>query len=73
MTGKLFVDRESYFDKKGKGNNTRLRKTYSDDDLLRFICNIYAVLLTRSIHGTYVYVCDPALLAYLKPFLPSYS
>jgi DUF2075 family protein len=72
-TGKLFVDRKSYFDKKGKENNKRLRKTYSDDDLLRFIRNIYAVLLTRSIHGTYVYVCDPELREYMKQFLPSHS
>lgn len=72
-TGKLFVDRESYFDKKGKENNKRLGKSYSDDDLLRFIRNIYAVLMTRSIHGTYVYVCDPGLRAYLKQFLPSHS
>ena len=31
--------------------------------LLRFITNIYAVLLTRGIRGTYVYACDPALRA----------
>ena len=72
-TGKLFVDRASYFDVKGKENNKRLKKTYDDEDLLRFIRNIYAVLLTRSIHGTYVYVCDPALRAYLKQFLPSHD
>lgn len=71
--GKLFVDRASYFDVKGKENNKRLGKTYSDDDLLRFIRNIYAVLLTRSIHGTYVYVCDPALREHLRQFLPSHS
>ena len=63
--------RASYFDKKGKENNARLGKIYSNDDLLRFISNFYAVLLTRSIHGTYVYVCDPALRSYLKQFLPS--
>lgn len=73
VTGNLFVDRASYFDVKGKENNKRLGKTYSDDDLLRFIRNIYAVLLTRSIHGTYVYVCDPALREYLKQFLPSHA
>jgi uncharacterized protein len=70
-TGSVFVARESYFDKKGKENNVRLGKVYSDDDLLRFVRNIYAVLLTRSIRGTYVYVCDPALRAYLKRFIPS--
>jgi DUF2075 family protein len=68
---RLFVDRASYFDKKGKENNKTLGKAYTDKDLLRFISNIYAVLLTRGIRGTYVYVCDPALRAYLKRFIPS--
>jgi DUF2075 family protein len=68
--GRLFVDRESYFDKKGKENNPVLGKTYTDDDLLRFVSNIYAVLLTRGIRGTYVYVCDPALRSYLQKFIP---
>jgi DUF2075 family protein/DNA replication protein DnaC len=67
---RLFVARESYFDKKGKENNPALGKTYSDDDLLQFITNIYAVLLTRGIRGTYVYVCDPNLRKYLKGFIP---
>lgn len=71
VKGRLVVDRGSYFDKKGKENNSRLGKIYSDDDLLRFVSNIYAVLLTRGIQGTYVYACDPALRAYLREFLPS--
>ncbi len=32
-----------------------------DDALLVFIRNIYGVLLTRGMLGTYVYVCDPGL------------
>jgi DUF2075 family protein len=51
---RLFVARESYFDKKGKENNAVSGKIYTDDDLLRFIGNIYAVLMTRGIRGTYV-------------------
>ncbi|GAB3135676.1 DUF2075 domain-containing protein [Marisediminicola antarctica] len=70
VAGKLFVDRGSYFDAKGKENNRVSGKVYSDDDLLRFITNIYAVLLTRGIRGTYVYVCDPGLRAHLKKFIP---
>lgn len=66
---KLFVDRNSYFDVKGKENNPTLGKSYTDDDLLRYISNVYAVLLTRGMLGTYVYVCDPALREYLRPFL----
>jgi DUF2075 family protein len=70
---RLYVDRDSYFDKKGKENNRALGRTYSDDDLLRFITQIYAVLLTRGIQGTYVYVCDPSLRAYISDFIPSSS
>jgi DUF2075 family protein len=66
---RLYMDRASYFDKKGKENNPTLGRVYSDDDLLRFITNIYRVLLTRGIRGTYVYVCDPALRDYLHEFL----
>jgi len=70
---RLFIDRKSYFDKKGKENNPKLGKTYSDNDLLRFITQIYAVLMTRGIRGTYVYACDPGLREYLKAFIPSRS
>jgi DUF2075 family protein len=58
---RLIVDRASYFDKKGKENNSALGRTYGDEDLLRYICNVYAVLMTRGIRGTYVYVSDPNL------------
>ncbi len=44
--------------------------TYSDDDLLMYITNIYRVLLTRGIRGTYVYVCEPELRKYLATFIP---
>jgi len=70
---RLFIDRDSYFDKKGKQNNLTLGRTCSDDDLLRFITQIYAVLMTRGIRGTYVYACDPGLREYLKAFIPSRS
>jgi DUF2075 family protein len=70
---RLCIDRGSYFDKKGKENNRALDRTYSDDDLLRFITQIYAVLLTRGIRGTYIYACDPGLRAYLSNFVPSSS
>jgi len=70
---RLFIDRDSYFDKKGKENNPVLGRTYSDDDLLRFITQIYTVLMTRGIRGTYVYSCDPGLREYLKAFVPARS
>lgn len=68
---RLLFDRSSYFDTKGMENNVKLGIVYTDDDLLRFSTNIYAVLMTRGILGTYVYVCDPPLREYLKRFLPS--
>ena len=69
--GRLFIDRESYRDAKGKENNKQLGIVYSDGDLLEFIRNIYGVLLTRGMFGTYVYVCDPALRAYVSSVIGS--
>ncbi|WP_336510686.1 DNA/RNA helicase domain-containing protein [Microbacterium luteum] len=68
---RLFIDRDSYRDAKGKENNKQRELTYSDDDLLEFIRNIYGVLLTRGIRGTYVYVCDPNLRAYVEGAIAS--
>lgn len=68
-SGRLFVDRDSYRDAKGKENNKQRGIVYSDDDLLGFIRNIYGVLLTRGIRGTYIYVCDPHLRAYVERVL----
>jgi DUF2075 family protein len=70
---RLSVDRKSYFDTRGKANNKILGKTCSEEDLLRFITQIYAVLMTRGIRGTYVYACDPGLREYLRHFMPSNS
>jgi DUF2075 family protein len=49
---RLYIDRKSQFDKKGKENNPVLGRKYSDDDLLRFITQIYGVFMTRGIRGT---------------------
>lgn len=67
---RLYFARDSYFDKKGKQNNKMLGVSFSDDDLLTYVANIYRVLLTRGIRGTYVYVCDPELRDYLARFIP---
>jgi DUF2075 family protein len=67
----MVFHRENYHDKKGKENNPRLGIAYSDDDLLEYVSNIYRVLLTRGIRGTYVYACDPGLRAHLKALIPS--
>lgn len=66
--GKIYFDRSNYHDSRGKSNNAQLGISYSDEDLLQYIQNIYAVLLTRGIMGTYLYVCDPPLREYLRKF-----
>ncbi len=66
---KLFFRRENYFDSKGILNNHMLGIKYSDDDILQWVINIYRVLLTRGIKGTYIYVCDDELRKHLKQFL----
>lgn len=65
-SGQVFLDRDSYRDKKGSENNPRLGITFSDAELLQYIRNIYGVLMTRGMLGTFVYVCDPALRAYVR-------
>ena len=59
---KIKVNRDKFFD------NTVKRNT-SDEELLKFILNTYSVLLTRAIHGTYIYVYDQALREYLGKFI----
>jgi len=67
---KLFLRRENYFDKKGKENNPVLGIEYSDEDVLHFVLNIYRVLLTRGIKGTFIHVCDPNLREFLRGKFP---
>jgi DUF2075 family protein len=66
---KLIFRRENYFDSKGILNNNMLGIRYTDDDILQWIVNIYRVLLTRGIKGTYIYICDDALREHLRPYL----
>jgi len=70
VTGRIRLDRNSYFDKKGKAANNLRGITYSDDQVLAMVKNVYNVLLTRGMCGTYVYVVDPALRAHLRRFFP---
>jgi DUF2075 family protein len=64
----VVFDRANYFDVQGMKNNAKRGITYSDEDILRFVQNIYAVLLTRGIRGTFVYVCDDAMREYMRPY-----
>ena len=68
---KLVVDRASYHDAFGKQNVTVRNRPTTDDLLLSLITNIYAVLLTRGIRGTFLHVVDPHLRSYLGRFFPT--
>ena len=61
----LYIDKKQYFDKNGK-NKT------NDEDLKRYILNIYYILCTRGINGTYIYACDEKLREYLKKFVKGF-
>ena len=64
----VVFDRSNYFDARGKANNGLRGVEYTDGDLRELVRNIYVVLLTRGIRGTYVYVCDPGLRERLRPY-----
>ena len=61
VTKRIVFRRDNYFDSKGTLNNRVQGIIYSDGDILQYIVNIYRVLLTRGIKGTFIYVCDPEL------------
>ena len=61
-TQHLYINRDKYCDVMGK-NMT------DDKDLMCYILNIYKVLCTRGIYGTYIFACDKGLRDYLKQFL----
>ncbi len=69
LARKLVFDRTNYHDKKGRENNPKLGISYSDEDLLEYVKNIYSVLLTRGIRGTYVHVCDSPLRERLQDLI----
>ncbi|SFG83287.1 hypothetical protein SAMN04487761_1652 [Lachnospiraceae bacterium C7] len=58
----IIVRPDNYFDKNGK-------RTASYEELLEYIKNVYYVLMTRGIKGTYLYVCDEALREYLSEYI----
>ncbi len=64
-TKRVVFVRENYHDVKGRENNAARGIIYSDEDVLHWVLNIYRVLLTRGIKGTFIYVCDPPLRDYL--------
>ena len=59
---KIKVDLDHFFDNK-------VKKGIDIEVIREYVLNTYAVLLTRAIEGTYVYVCDSALKEYLSKFI----
>ena len=59
---RIIIRPEHYFDQNGK-------KTATYPELLTYIRNIYYVLMTRGIKGTYLYICDPDLRDYLEAYI----
>lgn len=63
---KIKCNKAYYFDRK-------VKQGVGEEELTTFLLDTYAVLMTRGILGTYVYVCDPHLRRYLQNFIPSAS
>ena len=60
VNNKLIIDPKKYMDINGG------RGIESPEELKLYIINIYKTLLTRGIHGTYLYVVDKKLAKYFK-------
>ncbi len=60
ITKKMVIDRSVYYDRNGHAGVT------DEEELKRYIINIYKTLLVRGIKGTYVYIVDDELRAYFK-------
>lgn len=58
---KFVIDRNNYYDVKGKSDTT-------DEELLKYLLNIYQTMMLRGMLGTYIYVCDKNLREYLKKY-----
>lgn len=73
----LVIGPDLYLDEKDGKIKVRRTSLYSNDvkkgasekELLRYVLNIYAILFTRAIEGTYVYVCDDALREYFAKYI----
>lgn len=59
-TNRIVIDPEKYMDINGQHHTT------SEEQLQKYVVNIYKTLLTRGIKGTYVYISDPELRKLFK-------
>lgn len=59
----IYIDEKNYCDRNGK------KSLQTQKELFDYIINIYKVLLTRGIKGTYIYICDLELREYFKHYI----
>jgi DUF2075 family protein len=67
LSNNLIVHKDKYMDINGK------RTLESQEELEKYIINIYKTLLTRGIRGTYIHAVDKDLEKYLKNKLLQYN
>lgn len=66
VTQKIKIRKENYYD----SNGTPVNGTDNENiNLTKYIKNIYYVLLSRGMMGTYLYIKDPDLKAYVETIL----
>jgi DUF2075 family protein len=63
---KIKVKKENYFDANG---SPIIKEDLSNEQLLEYVKNVYYVLLTRGMFGTYVYIKDPELKKLFHNFI----
>ena len=62
--GEIVINRDKVFDNYTKRGAGKELKTY--------ITNLYKVLMTRGIHGCYVFACNPRMKKYLETSMPKW-
>ena len=60
---RIRIRKENYHDMNGS------RGIQDENELNEYIINIYKVLMTRGIKGTYIYVCDEKLKRYFNKYI----
>lgn len=62
---KFVFNRASFYDLRAMRNNGKLGVKFSDEEILQYVLNVYGVLLTRGMRGTFIYAVDPGVREYL--------
>lgn len=62
LINRICIDSDNYCDKYGKNGA-------SPAELEEYIKNIYYVLMSRGIKGTYLYICNPELKEYMSRYI----